>query len=201
MARVIASVLQGLKLKPSNKIVERSALDLIAGYIGQTSGLVTKALKEAKGGILFIDEAYDLHKGQFGTDAINTLVAAMTSDDFADVTIIIAGYSLEIDTMLQSNAGLKSRFKHFFDFPNWSALDCVNFFKLCASKEGFDVGSLDLNEIEHSFEELRQLEGWANGRDVKQVWDGCTDQRAVRVFESNEGGKSIVPDDLRPVLL
>ena len=124
----------------------------------------------------------------------------MTSEEFADVTIIIAGYPSEIDEMLASNAGLKSRFQHFFEFPDWEALDCVNFFNLCANKDAFDIAQVDLNALENNFVELRQLEGWANGRDVKQVWDGCIDQRAVRVFDTGGGKKNILPGDLGPVI-
>ena len=74
LARVIADVLFGLKLKPSNKLVEMSALDLTADYVGQTTTKVKEALKEAKGGILFIDEAYSLGEGQFGKEACDTIV-------------------------------------------------------------------------------------------------------------------------------
>ncbi|CAB9509012.1 NFX1-type zinc finger-containing protein 1 [Seminavis robusta] len=201
VARVIADVLFGLKLKPSNKIVEKPAMDLIAGYVGQTAGLVTKALKEAKGGILFIDEAYDLCRGGFGVEAVNTLVAAMTSDDYADVTIIIAGYPLEIDQMLRSNAGLKSRFKHYFDFPDWVATDCIQFLNLCAVNDGFTIDDETLRKLQPGFEELRNLDGWANGRDVQQMWEGCLQQRAERVFDLPESDKHILADDAAPALL
>lgn len=200
VARVFANVLFGAKLKQSNKIVEKSALDLIAGYVGQTSGKVNEALKEAKGGILFIDEAYDLCKGSFGYEACNTLVAGMTSTEYKDVTIIIAGYAYEIDVMLQSNAGLKSRFKHFFDFPDWDPADSVEFMKRCASVEGFSICDSSLPNMQATFEQLTKLDGWANGRDVRQVWDDCKEQRAQRVFDSIDCDKVILPQDVESAL-
>ena len=121
VARAIARILFGLKLKPSDKLVETSALDLQAPYLGQTAAKVNEVLSESKGACLFIDEAYNLSSsmGQFGKEACDTLVAGMTSEDFKDVQIIIAGYPHEIDEMFKSNAGLKSRFTHFFEFPDW----------------------------------------------------------------------------------
>jgi len=88
VARTIAGVLFGLQLKPSDKIVETTALDLTAAYVGQTGDKVNQALREAKGGILFVDEAYNLGQGGFGKEACDTLVAGMTSDEFRDVQII-----------------------------------------------------------------------------------------------------------------
>ena len=130
VARTIAKVLFGLGLIPSDRIVETSALELTADYVGQTTTKVTEALRESKGGILFIDEAYNLGIGPFGKEACDTIVAAMTSEQFKDVVIVIAGYPHDIDSMLNSNAGLKSRFTHFFEFPDWRPEDCKSFFEL-----------------------------------------------------------------------
>ena len=199
VARVIADVLFGLGLKPSNKIVEKSALDMTADYVGQTKTKVTEALKEAKGGVLFIDEAYNLGRGSFGKEACDTIVQAMTSDEFADVLIVIAGYPSEINDMLNSNSGLKSRFTHFFEFPNWEPADCVSFFEMCATNEQFTVEKGVLEKVEYGCSVIRALDGWGNGRDVKKLWEEAKSQRAERVYayDGPETPKRIMLNDVK----
>jgi hypothetical protein len=92
-----------------------------------------------KGGFLFIDESYNLRIGPFGKEACDTIVAAMTSDAYQDVVIVIAGYPRQIDEMLDSNQSLKSRFNHFFEFPDWTPDNCRVFFDLIAKTKGFDL--------------------------------------------------------------
>ena len=111
----------GLLSKGHVKEVDRS--HLIGEYIGQTAPKVKKALEEAKGGILFIDEAYSLARESddskdFGREVIEVLVKEM-SDGNKDVAIMVAGYPREMENFLDSNPGLKSRFKHFFHFDDY----------------------------------------------------------------------------------
>jgi hypothetical protein len=169
---------------PSNKIVEKSALDLTADYVGQTTTKVTEALKEAKGGVLFIDEAYNLGIGHFGKEACDTIVAAMTSEEYRNVVIVIAGYPQEMDDMLRSNSGLKSRFTHFFEFPDWEPKDCRSFFKMLSDKKNFDLEDGILDAVEKGCSKLVKLDGWGNGRDVTKLWEEVKSNRDVRVFET-----------------
>jgi SpoVK/Ycf46/Vps4 family AAA+-type ATPase len=111
----------GLLSKGHVKEVDRS--HLIGEYIGQTAPKVKKILEEAKGGILFIDEAYSLAREgddakDFGKEAIEVLVKEM-GDGAHDIAIMVAGYPKEMDTFLESNPGLKSRFKHYFHFEDY----------------------------------------------------------------------------------
>jgi hypothetical protein len=196
---VIADVLFGLELMPSNKIVEKSALDLTADHVGQTTTKVTAALKEAKGGVLFIDEAYNLGEGPFGKEACDTIVQAMTSEEFQDVLIVIAGYTKEINDMLNSNSGLKSRFTQYFDFPDWEPQDCVSFFELCAEKEKFVVGDGVLDKVKQGCSVVGKLDGWGNGRDVTRLWEEAKSQRADRVYdpETAEVERTIILRDVK----
>jgi hypothetical protein len=174
--------------------------------LGQTSAKVNEVLREAKGGILFIDEAYNLGQGPYGKEACDTIVAAMTSDDFQDVQIVIAGYPREIEEMFRANSGLKSRFTHFFDFPDWTDEDCVEFFCGRARREGFaELGEDARGALRSGFAELLALEGWANGRDVVRVYDEAQSLRAERVYDAPAGGdgggpKALHTDDVRGAL-
>lgn len=197
VARIVADVPYNLELKSSNKFVEKSALDLTADYVGQTTSKVKEALKEAQGGVLFIDEAYSLGKDQFGKEAIDTIVQAMTSAEFADVLIIIAGYTTEINEMLDSNQGLKSRFTDFFDFPDWNPSDCVAFFKLRMEQEIFVAGDGVYEKIEEGCQVLASLDGFGNGRDVTSLWRHAKSERADRVHDTGELERKILLADVQ----
>ena len=196
---MLAQILCGLGLKPSTKIVETSGLKLTGQYLGHTKIEVYKHLKEAKGGVLFIDEAYNLGEGQYGKEACDTLVEAMTSDDFSDVTIVIAGYTFEINEMLKSNAGLKSRFTEFLNFPDWDAEDCVSFVKKLAKSEKFSLEDGVLERVQSGCSTLTTLDGWANGRDVKSLWKDVKGHRAERVYDDDTSSleKQILVQDMK----
>eukprot|EP00934_Nitzschia_sp_Nitz4_P008360 Nitzschia sp. Nitz4//scaffold84_size84139//17889//22709//NITZ4_005193-RA/size84139-augustus-gene-0.44-mRNA-1//-1//CDS//3329559018//8350//frame0 len=196
VARAVANVLFGLGLLPSNTIVETSALDLTAAYLGQTKDKTKKALKEAKGGVLFVDEAYNLGKGLYGQEAVDTLVEAMTSEKFKDVVVVVAGYPWEMQEMFKSNAGLKSRFTHFFQFPDWEPEDCVTFFKILANRNGFEVDDMVVKALEASCTTLKTLSGWANGRDVTKLWEDAKSARDVREYDNKTGRRVILTSDL-----
>ena len=144
------------------------------------------------GAVLFIDEAYNLGQGSFGKEACDALVAGMTSEDFRDVLIIIAGYPFEIDETFKTNPGLKSRFSEFFEFPDWQSDDCVSFFEHCLEKENFaPLEDQALDIVRRGFDQLVPLPGFANGRDVKAVWEKAKAYRAKRVFAYPEEHKTI----------
>jgi SpoVK/Ycf46/Vps4 family AAA+-type ATPase len=199
VARAIAKVLFGLKLKPSPKIVETTGLDLMADYVGQTSTKTTAKLKESKGGVLFIDEAYNLGGGTYGKEALDTLLAAMTSPNYEDVCIVIAGYPVELDEMMSSNPGLKSRFTDFIEFEDWDADDCVSFIDFLAEKKKFELSSGVKELIHAGCSKLRNLPGWANGRDVAKLWTDMQGFRAQRVYEDTEAepAKTLTSSDVK----
>ncbi|KAL3919021.1 MAG: hypothetical protein SGILL_003962 [Bacillariaceae sp.] len=201
VARAIANVLFSLGLLPSNKIVETSALDLQANYLGQTSTKVEEAFQEANGGVLFIDEAYNLGVGPFGKEACDSVVAGMTSTKFKDVVVVIAGYPKDIHEMLRSNSGLKSRFTHFFEFPDWKADDCVAFFDMLATKNGFELKDGVKDEIAKGCTKLMALDGWGNGRDVTQLWSDTKSTRDARVYSlAGFPGKTIEISDVEEAI-
>eukprot|EP01060_Flectonema_neradi_P033850 TRINITY_DN5789_c0_g2_i4.p1 TRINITY_DN5789_c0_g2~~TRINITY_DN5789_c0_g2_i4.p1 ORF type:complete len:3745 (+),score=744.53 TRINITY_DN5789_c0_g2_i4:86-11320(+) len=240
VARVTAEILASMNLISGPRLVETSGLSLTGEYVGQTKKKVEEKLDEAKGGVLFIDEAYELGKGTFGEEAITTLVAAMTDPEYSDLdeakggvlfideayelgkgtfgeeaittivaamtdpeysdmVIIIAGYETDIHQMMEVNEGLKSRFTHYLQFPDWEAEDCLKFFQLrCAKKNIFlhkDCASI----LSDAFEELVGLKGWGNGRDVDKLWDTVLRSRAERVFDHPEPEEkhTIAPSDVR----
>lgn len=192
VARSIAQILYSLELIPTNTIIESSGLDLTGDFVGQTKTKVTKILQEAKGGVLFIDEAYNVGFGPFGKEACDTLVAAMTSEEYKDLVIIIAGYEADIDKMLSGNAGLKSRFTEFFNFPDWEAHDCIQFFEGLAVKENFCLDTGVAESLRFQIPRLINLEGWGNGRDVTRIWRSSLTNRASRIATSSHELERII---------
>ncbi|KAL3665423.1 hypothetical protein V7S43_009459 [Phytophthora oleae] len=195
VARVMADILHGMGVLATLKLVETSGLDLTAEYIGQTKKKVTEKLGEAKGGLLSIDEAYELGKGPYGEEAMTTLVAAMTDPSYVGMVIIISGYPKDMDQMLKRNAGLKSRFTRFIDFPDWEPQDSVAFLQGEAQKEGVDLEWEAEVLLLQTFSELKKLEGFGNGRDAVRVWRELLQSRAQQVFNSPEQIRTITAKD------
>lgn len=168
-------------------------------YLGQTQVVVRGHLDKAKGGVLFIDEAYTLGQGQFGSEACDSLVAAMTNPEYAGVVVVIAGYPKDIDNMLRSNAGLKSRFNHTISFPNWDPSDCVNCFTNRAQSKKFNLPKNSSHILESGFKKLAALDGFGNARDVDAIWRAASLFRSDRIVSTNHPDskeKSIEESDI-----
>ena len=131
----------GLLSKGHVKEVDRS--DLVAQYIGQTAPKVKKMIEEAKGGILFIDEAYSLTRAKedsndFGHEVLEILIKEM-SDGTGDIAIMCAGYPKEMTNFVDSNPGLKSRFSHYFHFEDYMPEEMFAIAELAAKKKGVTI--------------------------------------------------------------
>jgi hypothetical protein len=170
-------------------VVETSGLELTGEYVGQTKTKVTKKLGEAKGGILFVNEAYELGKGHYGEEAMTTLLAAMTDPQYK-LVIIMAGYPHEMNDMLDRNAGLKSRFTKYFDFKDWTASDCSSFLDIQAANESFTFPVGFESIVQPNFEKLIHIDGWANGRDVLRIW------KDAKKYRTSEHIKTVITMDL-----
>ncbi|KAI8995867.1 P-loop containing nucleoside triphosphate hydrolase protein [Gaertneriomyces semiglobifer] len=200
VARVMGSILFSLGLLPVERVVDTTGLELTGEYVGHTKKRVEEKLGEARGGILFIDEAYTLGQGAFGSEALTALVAAMTNPKYKGTVIVIAGYPTDIDMMLAQNAGLKSRFNRYIDFEDWSASDAVNLFSDRAKTDNYRLDEEVTRVLQDGLSQLRQLPGWGNGRDVNQLWEQTLSTRASRVVSQRELEKSIIVDDVNGAL-
>ncbi|WP_423802336.1 AAA family ATPase [Neobacillus sp. SAB-20_R2A] len=122
VAEIYAELLKECGFLKRGHLIITSRADFVAGYVGQTAGKSKKKIREALGGVLFIDEAYALlgsTAGDFGKEVIDTLVDEMTKHN-DNLVVILAGYPVEMNELLESNPGLRSRFKKFFFFPDYS---------------------------------------------------------------------------------
>ncbi|GAB2548597.1 AAA family ATPase [Gracilibacillus alcaliphilus] len=121
VAKLFAQILKQCGLLKRGHLVIASRSDLVAGYVGQTAMKTKNKIREALGGVLFIDEAYALYRGEkdFGKEAIDTLVDEMTKHN-ENLVVILAGYKEEMERFITSNPGLESRFKKYFHFEDYS---------------------------------------------------------------------------------
>lgn len=138
VALMLGKIYKALGLLSKGHVHEVDRADLVAEYIGQTAPKVKEAIKKAKGGILFIDEAYALARAgddnkDFGKEVIEILIKEMSDGD-GDIAIIVAGYPDEMTNFLGSNPGLKSRFNMYFDFPDYLPQELQEIARFCAKK-------------------------------------------------------------------
>lgn len=123
VARLMGKLYKKIGLLSKGHVYEVDRVDLVGEYIGQTAPKVKEAIDKARGGVLFIDEAYALARSNddskdFGREVIEILVKEMSNGP-GDLAVIVAGYPKEMKYFINSNPGLKSRFKHFFEFPDY----------------------------------------------------------------------------------
>ena len=125
----------------------------------------------------------------------------MTDPQYARLVIIIAGYRNQTSHMLDTNPGLKSRFNHFMEFPDWGASDCVDQISKRAEHGHFEVQPEARDVLQEGFSKLVDLSGWGNARDVNDVWRAMLRERANRVVDlPPESVKMLIAADVRPTI-
>ena len=173
VARIVAQMYQAIGLLPGGQLVEVDRSTLVAGYVGQTALKVQEAINKARGGVLFIDEAYALSADRgagFGDEAISTLVKAM-EDQRDSLAIIVAGYHEPMQEFIASNQGLKSRFQNTISFADYKTSELLDIFKVIAG--GYKITLTDdvLKAIEKYFDEVKPAGDMGNARYVRNLFE------------------------------
>jgi SpoVK/Ycf46/Vps4 family AAA+-type ATPase len=176
----------GLLSKGHVKEVDRS--DLVAQYIGQTAPKVKKIIEEAKGGILFIDEAYSLTRAKedsndFGHEVLEILIKEM-SDGTGDIAIMCAGYPKEMQHFIEANPGLKSRFSHFFHFEDYLPEEMFAISELAASRKGITLTDDSKNFMQEMLIEVYRTRdnSFGNARYVYSLVDEAKMNLGLRLM-------------------
>ena len=139
IARLVAKYLKAIGALKGGQLVEVSRGDLVGRYTGHTAPLTNRVIESALGGVLFIDEAYSLYRGEqdsFGLEAIDTLVKGM-EDHRDELVVILAGYTKEMETFLTANSGLASRFPNKIEFPDYTADELLDITAVLAKGKGY----------------------------------------------------------------
>lgn len=197
IARVVANILTGLGVISEPKLVETSRRDFVAEYEGQSAVKTSRTIDRAIGGVLFIDEAYTLVQERdgradpFGTEALDTLLARMENDRDR-LVVIIAGYSADIDRLLESNDGLRSRFATRIEFDSYSPDEIAEIAKVIATSTDSildDDAAKRVLEAATLLSERRlngkpALDIAGNGRYARQLVEAGEQNRDMRLARS-----------------
>ena len=173
VARIVAQMYQAIGLLPGGQLVEVDRSTLVAGYVGQTALKVQEAINKARGGVLFIDEAYALSADRgagFGDEAISTLVKAM-EDQRDSLAIIVAGYHEPMQEFIASNQGLKSRFQNTISFADYKTSELLDILKVIASGYKITLTEDVLKAVEKYFDEVKPAGDMGNARYVRNLFE------------------------------
>ena len=183
VARLFAQIMKENGLLSGGQLVEVGRADLVARYVGWTAKTIQEKFKKAKGGVLFIDEAYSLledRNGSFGDEAINTIVQEMENQR-EDLVVIFAGYPKEMEQFLNKNPGFRSRIAFHVSFSDYTAEELCEIAQLISRKRGFLLTDGAVEKMRQTFETARKDPNFGNGRYVRNLLELSGMNQAVRV--------------------
>jgi SpoVK/Ycf46/Vps4 family AAA+-type ATPase len=205
VARLVGEIFASLGLLSSGHTVEVGRADLVGEYLGQTAPKVKEKIESAKGGVLFIDEAYSLnskHPGDsYGKEALTTLVQLMEQNR-DDLVVIMAGYKDEMQDLIKVNAGLKSRITYHLDFKNYSLTECEEIFKSLLKNSQNTYEQEFMLKAREVISKLTSQEDFANARNLRELYELVIKKQAIRlnVWQSKriteEELSLLLPEDL-----
>ncbi|MGN1433411.1 MAG: AAA family ATPase [Ruminococcus sp.] len=199
VARIVGRIYKQLGLLSKGHFIEVSRTDLIAGYQGQTALKVKKVVEKAKGGVLFIDEAYSITENEnsdsYGRECLTELTKAL-EDYRDDLVVIVAGYTEPMDKFFESNPGLKSRFNTFIEFDDYNETELFDILVLLCKKNNYTLTRSAEEKIKEvlSYYVKNKTEHFANGRLTRNIFDDLIMNQAKRVVSINNPSKSELTD-------
>ncbi|HZN76665.1 MAG TPA: right-handed parallel beta-helix repeat-containing protein [Micromonosporaceae bacterium] len=185
VARVYGKLLSALRVLPKESLLEVSRQDLVSHWIGHTAQKTAAEFEKARGGVLFIDEAYTLSRsvgsgGDFGQEAIDTLVKLM-EDHRHEIAIIAAGYTNEMQSFLAINPGLASRFSRTIEFPNYTPEELVLILSRMAAADDYVCPPELEPPLLAYFASALHKEHFGNARDARKLFEGMRTAQAQRL--------------------
>ncbi|MEV6823307.1 right-handed parallel beta-helix repeat-containing protein [Nocardiopsis dassonvillei] len=204
VARLYGKLLHALGVLRSDHVVEAARSDLVGRYVGHTAQLTAEVFERAKGGVLFVDEAYSLAPrgagNDFGQEAIDTLVKLM-EDHRDEAVVIVAGYTNEMQRFLDSNPGLASRFNHQVEFPDYSDDELVTIVERMAKGSGYTCGEQTTAALHEHFSGVVRDVNFGNARYARQVLERMITRQAGRLVNgvqnaTREDFTTLLPEDI-----
>nr|YP_009295352.1 CfxQ-like protein [Dasya binghamiae]AOH77364.1 CfxQ-like protein [Dasya binghamiae] len=197
VAMKMADILHRLGYIRKGHLLTVTRDDLVGQYIGHTAPKTKEVLKQAMGGVLFIDEAYYLYKPDnerdYGAEAIEILLQVMENQR-DDLVVIFAGYKEKMDKFYESNPGLSSRVTNHVDFPDYTAEELLQIAKLMLEEQQYKFANdADTVLLEYANRRMKQPH-FANARSIRNAIDRSRMRQANRIFIS--GDKVLTKSDL-----
>lgn len=191
VARIVGKMYKQLGLLSKGHFIEVSRTDLIAGYQGQTALKVKQVIEKAKGGVLFIDEAYSLtendHSDSYGRECLTELTKAL-EDYRNDLVVIVAGYTDLMKAFFESNPGLKSRFNTFIEFKDYNTEELKGIFRKMCEHDDYiltpDAMEKLVSLIQKQVSEQQEI--FANGRYIRNLYEDVIMNHAKRINHLSE---------------
>ncbi len=188
VARLLAQIYRTLGVVDRGHLVEIDRSGLVAGFVGQTAPLVTSRFDAADEGMLFIDEAYTLARGNendFGREAIDQIVKLM--EDRRDrVVLVVAGYPEEMQSFLSTNPGLRSRFPTIIDFPDYSTDEILSIVDLVGAKQRYELTDDARHKLRTVLDAVPRTKGFGNARAGRNLFEDAVSRHASRVMRMDE---------------
>lgn len=206
VARIVGHIYKKIGLLSKGHFIEVSRTDLIAGYQGQTALKVKKVIDKAKGGVLFIDEAYSItendHSDSYGRECLTELTKAL-EDYRDDLVVIVAGYTEPMNVFFDSNPGLKSRFNTFIEFGDYSEEELIDIISYICKQNDYKLDKELVCELKDFFavEISKKEEYFANARLARNIYDDLVMNHAKRVYSidnpSDDDLSVLLTDDFK----
>lgn len=205
VARLLAQIYHELGILSKGQLIEVDRSGLVGGYVGQTAIKTQGVIQQALGGVLFIDEAYTLARGNssndYGQEAIDTILKAM-EDNRDDLVVIVAGYPNLMERFVNSNPGLKSRFNKYIYFEDYTPEELLEIFDSMCKKAGLIATETARDLVLKHFEEeyVNRDETFANGREVRNFFEKTVVNQANRLanepYLNNEDVSTLAEEDV-----
>jgi hypothetical protein len=185
VARLYGRLLAALGALPTGTFKEVARRDLVGQYLGHTAEKTAAAFEEARGGVLFIDEAYALSRptgsgGDFGQESIDTLVKLM-EDYRHDTAVIAAGYTREMARFVAANPGLRSRFSRTIEFADYSADELVQVARIACAADDYVLGDGVADAMLAYFRRVPRGAGFGNAREARRLVEAIRKAQAQRL--------------------
>lgn len=204
VARIMADILYSLGAIESGQLVEVGREDLVAGYVGQTGLKTQKAVEEAMGGVLFIDEVYRLGEGgenDFGKEAVGVLLKAV-EDCRGEFVVILAGYENRMNDFFKLNPGLESRFPNRIHFTDYTPDEMYRIFEGMCKKNQYIISPavepMIRNKLNNMYQ--RRDENFGNARDVRNVYEKIIKKLNLRLYQIKKSGQQLSKEMLMTIL-
>ena len=183
VARLLAQIYRTLGVVERGHLVETDRAGLVAGYVGQTAPLVQARFDEADEGVLLIDEAYSLVRGgerDFGREAIDTIVK-LIEDRRDRIVVVMAGYPDEMEELISSNPGLRSRFPKVIHFPDYTTDELLAIIDSLADKGGYRLDPGARARARIWLDSITRDKGFGNGRTARNLFEHAVSTQATRL--------------------